>query len=341
MKAAYVEQVRALIAGGVDVLLVETIFDSLNAKAALVAIREVFDAGRHRAARHDLGRRRARRRDDDLGADRRGALERRGAREAAHHRPQLLARARLDVPVPLGAGRQKSSAAISCYPNAGLPNPLSPTGFDLEPPDMARYLARVRRRAGWSTSPAAAAATRPSTSPRSRARWRTGRPAQSPRRAPEAPDLGRAAAEAPRPLRLSGSQPFTQQPGVFMMIGERTNVAGSPKFAKLIKDGKYEEAVAIARQQVENGANVIDICMDEGMIDGVAAMTRFLSLLASEPEVAKVPFMIDSSKWEVIEAGLKCAAGQGDRQLDLAQGGRGEVPRARPHGARATARPSS
>jgi len=114
-----------------------------------------------------------------------------------------------------------------------------------------------------------------------------------------------------RPLRLSGSQPFTQQPSVFIMIGERTNVAGSPRFATLIKAGKYEEAVSVARQQVENGANVIDICMDEGMIDGAVAMTRFLQLLASEPEVAKVPFMVDSSKWEVIEAGLKCLQGKG------------------------------
>ena len=95
------------------------------------------------------------------------------------------------------------------------------------------------------------------------------------------------------------------------MIGERTNVAGSPKFAKLIKEGKYEDAVSVARQQVENGANVLDICMDEGMIDGVTAMTRFLQLLGSEPEVAKVPFMVDSSKWEVIEAGLKCMQGKG------------------------------
>jgi 5-methyltetrahydrofolate--homocysteine methyltransferase len=95
------------------------------------------------------------------------------------------------------------------------------------------------------------------------------------------------------------------------MIGERTNVAGSPKFAKLIKDGKYQDAVSVARQQVENGANVLDICMDEGMIDGVTAMTRFLQLLGSEPEVAKVPFMVDSSKWEVIEAGLKCMQGKG------------------------------
>jgi 5-methyltetrahydrofolate--homocysteine methyltransferase len=115
----------------------------------------------------------------------------------------------------------------------------------------------------------------------------------------------------PKPLRLSGSQPFTQQPGVYIMIGERTNVAGSPRFAKLVKEGKYEEAVSIARQQVENGANVLDICMDEGMIDGAVAMTRYLQLLASEPEVAKVPFMVDSSKWEVIEAGLKCLQGKG------------------------------
>jgi 5-methyltetrahydrofolate--homocysteine methyltransferase len=114
-----------------------------------------------------------------------------------------------------------------------------------------------------------------------------------------------------KPLRLSGSQPFTQQPGVYIMIGERTNVAGSPKFARLVKEGKYEEAVSIARQQVESGANVLDICMDEGMIDGATAMTRYLQLLASEPEVAKVPFMVDSSKWEVIEAGLKCLQGKG------------------------------
>jgi 5-methyltetrahydrofolate--homocysteine methyltransferase len=114
-----------------------------------------------------------------------------------------------------------------------------------------------------------------------------------------------------RPLRLSGSQPFTQSQGVYMMLGERTNVAGSPKFAKLIKESKYEEAVSVARQQVENGANVLDICMDEGMIDGVAAMTRYLQLLGSEPEVAKAPFMVDSSKWEVIEAGLKCLQGKG------------------------------
>ena len=124
---------------------------------------------------------------------------------------------------------------------------------------------------------------------------------------PEAPGTQ----QEPKPLRLSGSQPFTQQANVYIMIGERTNVAGSPKFAKLVKEGKFEEAVSVARQQVENGANVLDICMDEGMIDGAVAMTRYLQLLGSEPEVAKVPFMVDSSKWEVIEAGLKCLQGKG------------------------------
>ncbi len=129
----------------------------------------------------------------------------------------------------------------------------------------------------------------------------------------EPPIVAKSVAEPTetKPLRLSGSQPFTQQPGVYIMIGERTNVAGSPRFAKLVKEGKFEEAVSVARQQVENGANVLDICMDEGMIDGVAAMTRYLQLLASEPEVAKLPFMVDSSKWEVIEAGLKCLQGKG------------------------------
>jgi 5-methyltetrahydrofolate--homocysteine methyltransferase len=124
-------------------------------------------------------------------------------------------------------------------------------------------------------------------------------------------DSALAEASKFRPLRLSGSQPFTQQAGVYIMIGERTNVAGSPKFARFVKDGKYEEAVSVARQQVENGANVLDVCMDEGMIDGVTAMTRFLKLIASEPEVAKVPVMVDSSKWEIIEAGLKCLQGKG------------------------------
>src|SRR5262249_30292189 len=113
-------------------------------------------------------------------------------------------------------------------------------------------------------------------------------------------------------LRLSGLDALTVRPDSnFLNIGERTNVAGSPKFAQLIKAGDFEAALAVARQQVENGAQVIDVCMDEGMIDGVAAMTRFLDLIASEPDICKVPVMVDSSKWEVIEAGLKCLQGKG------------------------------
>ena len=112
-------------------------------------------------------------------------------------------------------------------------------------------------------------------------------------------------------MRLSGSQPLTHQPGQFLMVGERTNVAGSPRFAKLVKEGNFAAAVEIARQQVDNGANILDVCMDDGLIEGPAAMTRFLQLLAAEPDVAKVPVMVDSSRWEVLEAGLKCLQGRG------------------------------
>ncbi|HVZ85576.1 MAG TPA: methionine synthase [Polyangia bacterium] len=304
VKTAYVEQVRALIAGGVDVLLVETIFDSLNAKAALVAVREVFD---------ELGR--------ALPVMISAAVGRGGETMISAQTGEALWNAVEHVqPISIGLNcslgpdlmypflselAEKSSAAISCYPNAGLPNPLSPTGFDLEPADMARHL-RSFADAGLVNIAGGCCGNTPEHIA-AIARALADRPPRHLSSAPAAP----APVEPPRPLRLSGSQPFTQQPGVYMMIGERTNVAGSPKFAKLIKEGKYEEAVAIARQQVENGANVIDICMDEGMIDGVAAMTRFLSLLASEPEVAKVPFMVDSSKWEVLEAGLRGLQGKG------------------------------
>jgi 5-methyltetrahydrofolate--homocysteine methyltransferase len=306
VKRAYKHQVRALLAGGVDTLLVETIFDSLNAKAALVAIAEVFDEDEVRVPVQVSA------------AVGRGGETMISAQTVAafwtaveHVKPLsvgLNCSLGPDLMYPfLAELAEKATVAISCYPNAGLPNPLSPTGFDLQPEDMGRFLAkfaddRLVNIAGGccGNTPAHIAAI---------AKALEGRP---PRPLPPAPTETKALElSSVRPLRLSGSLPFVQQPGVFMMIGERTNVAGSPKFAKLIKEGKYEEAVAIARQQVENGANVIDVCMDDGMIDGVAAMRRFLSLLASEPEVAKVPFMIDSSKWEVIVAGLQCLQGKG------------------------------
>ncbi len=309
VKAAYAEQVRALIAGGSDLLLVETIFDSLNAKAALVAIQEVFTQDGVRLPimiSAAVGR----------GGETMISAQTVDAfwTAVAHVDPLsvgLNCSLGPDLMYPfLETLASKSTAAISCYPNAGLPNPLSPTGFDLEPPDMARHLAHFAKDGLINIAGGCCGNT-----PEHIAAIAKALDHEPGRVVPARPivgdDVRRRTVNVPRPLQLSGSQPFTQQPGVFMMIGERTNVAGSPKFAKLIKDGKYEEAVSVARQQVENGANVIDICMDEGMIDGVVAMSRYLQLLASEPEVAKVPFMVDSSKWEVIEAGLKCLQGKG------------------------------
>jgi 5-methyltetrahydrofolate--homocysteine methyltransferase len=315
VKTAYLEQVRALIAGGSDLLLVETIFDSLNAKAALVAIREVFEAD-----------------GVELPVMISAAVGRGGETMISAQTVEAFWTAVEHVhPISVGLNcslgpdlmypflselSEKATTAISCYPNAGLPNPLSPTGFDLEPPDMARFLGDFAKDGliniaggccGNTPEHIAAIAKALENQPPRGLHGRSSLDAAA-RVSVSVPDLPEA---TPKPLRLSGSQPFTQQPGVFIMLGERTNVAGSPKFAKLIREGKFEEAVSVARQQVENGANVIDICMDEGMIDGVAAMTRYLQLLATEPEVAKVPFMVDSSKWEVIEAGLKCLQGKG------------------------------
>jgi 5-methyltetrahydrofolate--homocysteine methyltransferase len=336
VKTAYTHQIRALIAGGVDVLLVETIFDSLNAKAALVAIQEVFEQDKIL-----------------LPIMISAAVGRGGETMISAQTVEAFWNAVKHVqPISVGLNcslgpnlmrpflaelAEKADTAISCYPNAGLPNPLAPTGFDLKPEDMGRLLGEfadsglINIAGGCCGNTPAhiagiarALAGKP---PRKYAEHGTGHTGTASRKAANNSDAslpitvhpggkmppstaGRMPA-ATLPLRLSGSQPFTQQIGNFIMIGERTNVAGSPKFARLIKENKYDEAVAIARQQVENGANVIDICMDEGMIDGVAAMTRFLQLLGSEPEVAKVPFMVDSSKWDVIEAGLKCLQGKG------------------------------
>jgi len=365
VKAAYINQVRALIAGGSDILLVETIFDSLNAKAALVAIQEVFEQDKK-----------------ILPIMISAAVGRGGETMISAQTVEAYWNAMKHVnPIAIGLNcslgpdlmrpflaelAEKSNTAISCYPNAGLPNPLSPTGFDLQPADMGNFLGEFAHSgliniAGGccGNTPehiAAIAKALEGRHPREFVGSKNNRTlfpltpalslgerenrAQSPgkvtaesssnvirssesdqRLSPlpqgEGQGEGKGSVQSPNapvsplPLRLSGSQPFTQQIGQFIMIGERTNVAGSPKFAKLIKENKYEEAVAVARQQVENGANIIDICMDEGMIDGVAAMSRFLLLLGSEPEVAKVPFMVDSSKWEVIEAGLKCLQGKG------------------------------
>jgi 5-methyltetrahydrofolate--homocysteine methyltransferase len=317
VKTAYAQQVRALIAGGVDLLLVETIFDSLNAKAALVALREVFD---------ENGK--------ELPVMISAAVGRGGETmisaqtieafwiSVQHVKPLsvgLNCSLGPDLMFPfLSELSEKADVAISCYPNAGLPNPLSATGFDLGPPDMACYLGDFAKEgliniAGGccGNTPEHIAAIAKALQGKAPRKLKTAVDEKQETREELSIGAGVAQRAETKPLRLSGSQPFTQQPGVFIVIGERTNVAGSPKFAKLIKEGKFEDAVSVARQQVENGANILDVCMDEGMIDGVAAMTRFLHLLGSEPEVAKVPFMVDSSNWNVIEAGLKCLQGKG------------------------------
>ncbi len=337
VKADYRRQIRSLIAGGSDLLLVETIFDSLNAKAALVAIEEVFAEDKIRLPLM-ISAAVGRGGETMISAQTVGALW----NAVSSHKPLsigLNCSIGPDLMRPFLAelAEKADDTFISAYPNAGLPNPLSPTGFDLEPADMARFMGEFANShlcniAGGccGNTPehiAAIAQTLAPKQPRkpvatrvpSSERSGTAEPfrSESSGLAPSsdspssvAPSLSDATA-APRPLRLSGSLPFVQQPGVFLMVGERTNVAGSPKFAKLIKAGQFEEAVSVARQQVDNGANVIDVCMDDGLIDGAAAMTRFLQLIASEPEIAKVPVMVDSSKWEVIEAGLKCLQGKG------------------------------
>ena len=301
VKEAYKLQVRALIAGGVDTLMVETIFDSLNAKTALVAIREVF-------AEDQV----------ELPVQISAAVGPGGETMISGQVTEAYLNAMRHVkPLSIGLNcslgpdkmrpfleelSSKADCFVSAYPNAGMPNPLAPTGFDLLPPDMAVF-AKDFGSSGFVNIMGGCCGNTPEHIAAIAKAVENLPPRQVP-----------ADSHA---MRLSGSQPFVlkgttpQERPPYLMIGERTNVAGSPKFAKLIKEGKLEEAVAVARQQVESGANVIDVCMDEGLIDGVPTMTKFLILLQTEPEVNKVPIMVDSSKWEIIEAGLKCLQGKG------------------------------
>src|SRR4029079_2965266 len=247
VRTVYAEQVRALIAGGADLLLVETIFDSLNAKAALVAIQDVFAEDRVSLPimiSAAVGR----------GGETMISAQTVEAfwTAVAHVNPLsvgLTCSCGADAMYPfLEQLANKSTAAISCYPNAGLPNPLSPTGFDLTPADMAEYLGRFAKDGLITIAGGCCGNT-----PEHIAAIARALDAQPGRVVPPRPvagaDVRRRSVAVPRPLQLCGSQPFVQQPGVFMMIGERTNVAGSPTFARLIKQGKYDEAVGVARQQ--------------------------------------------------------------------------------------------
>ena len=292
--AAYTEQIENLVAGGVDILLVETIFDTLNAKAALFAIARFFE-------KHPRMPVMASGTITDLSGRTLTGQTVEAFLNSLAHFPLLS----IGLNCALGPKEMRpyieelsniSPFFVSTYPNAGLPDPLSPTGFPETPESLAPQLLEWAEQ-GWLNIIGGCCGTTPGHI-KAIADVVRGLP---PRRIPARTTT----------LRLSGLEPFTARPEIpFINIGERTNVTGSPKFAKLILAGNYDEALAVARQQVEAGAQIIDVNMDEGMLDGAAAMTKFLNLVASEPDISRVPVMIDSSKWEVLEAGLRCVQGK-------------------------------
>ncbi len=293
--AAYHEQTAALVEGGADVLLVETVFDTLNCKAALFAIDQFFEETGKRLPIMISGTV-----TDASGRILSGQTVTAFWNSVRHAKPLTIG-----LNCALGATLMRPYAEelskiaetfVCIYPNAGLPNPMSDTGFD-ETPDVTSSLLKEFAESGFVNIAGGCCGT--------------------------TPDHIRAIAEtvktiAPRKvpthlhqMQLSGLEPFTiDEDSLFVNVGERTNVTGSKAFARMILNEQYEEALAVARQQVENGAQVIDVNMDEAMLDSVAAMTRFLNLIASEPDIARVPIMVDSSKWAVIEAGLKCIQGK-------------------------------
>jgi 5-methyltetrahydrofolate--homocysteine methyltransferase len=293
---AYYDQVRGLIDGGVDLLLVETVFDTLVAKAALFAIQRFFDEG---------GRRVPVMLSVTI-TDKSGRTLSGQTIEAFWTSVSHMDLLSVGINCSLGPEdmrpyveelSQLAPIYTSCYPNAGLPNPLSETGFDATPESMAPVMREFAQN-GWLNIVGGCCGTTPEHVHAIAAAVAGCAPRQRP---------------APSPYtRFSGLEALVLRPDSnFTMIGERTNVTGSPRFARLVKEGAYEEALGIARQQVENGANIIDVNMDEGMLDSEQAMTTFLNLIASEPEIARVPIMIDSSRWSVLEAGLKCVQGKG------------------------------
>jgi 5-methyltetrahydrofolate--homocysteine methyltransferase len=296
--ASYLEQTRALVEGGVDILLVETVFDTLNCKAALFAIDTYFEeeaAGSERLPIMISGTV-----TDASGRILSGQTVEAFWNSIRHARPMTVG-----LNCALGAALMRPYAAelskladtyVCIYPNAGLPNPMSDTGFD-ETAEVTSSLLKEFAESGFVNIAGGCCGTTPE----------------------HIKAIGQEVANiAPRvipasstDMRLSGLEPFTiNAQSLYVNVGERTNVTGSKAFARLILNEQYDEALAVARQQVENGAQVIDINMDEAMLDSLAAMTRFLNLIASEPDISRVPIMIDSSKWSVIEAGLKCVQGK-------------------------------
>ncbi len=294
---AYYEQVDALVEGGVDLLLVETIFDTLNCKAALFAIDQYFTEHPEtpRVPLMISGTV-----TDASGRILSGQTVSAFWNSVRHAKPLTIG-----LNCALGAALMRPYAEelsqiadtfVCIYPNAGLPNPMSDTGFDELPSDTSALL-REFADAGFVNIAGGCCGTTPEHIQAIGELLKDCPP--------------RTVPEIPVALRLSGLEPFVvDATSLFVNVGERTNVTGSKAFARMILNEQFDEALSVARQQVENGAQVIDINMDEAMLDSQAAMTRFLNLIASEPDISRVPIMIDSSKWSVIEAGLKCVQGK-------------------------------
>src|SRR5438105_3658107 len=294
LAAAYYEQTRGLIDGGVDLLMAETIFDTLNAKAALFAFEKYFlETGRRVPVMASVTI------TDNSGRTLSGQTIEAFWSSVSH--PNLLS---VVINCPLGGKQMRpdidalsrlAPVYMSCHPNAGLPNAFG--GYDETATETAETLTDFARNS-WLNIVGGCCGTTPEHIKAIADGVRGLKPRTIPRPEPY--------------LRLSGLEPLTFRPDLsFVNIGERTNVTGSPRFSKFILAGQYEEALSVARQQVEGGAQIIDVNMDVGLLDSEAAMTRFLNLIAAEPDIARVPIMIDSSRWSVIEAGLKCIQGKG------------------------------
>jgi len=290
---AYEEATLALIAGGVDLILIETIFDTLNAKAAVFAVENAFEKAGVTLPLILSGTI-----TDASGRTLSGQTTEAFWAALRHAKPLAIG-----LNCALGAEElrqyvatlsQIADVAVSAYPNAGLPNEFGE--YDQSPEAMAKVVAEFAQ-SGLVNLLGGCCGTTPD---------HIKAIAEAVRGLPP-----RVIPERPKALRLAGLEPYTvTDESLFVNVGERTNVTGSRRFARLIREERYDEALAVARQQVENGAQIIDINMDEGMLDSEAAMVRFLNLLAAEPDIARVPLMLDSSKWSVLEAGLKCTQGK-------------------------------
>ncbi len=292
---AYKEQLHGLLDGGVDIILIETVFDTLNAKAAIYAVNEIFDERGMSLPVMISGT------IVDLSGRTLSGQTTEAFWNSIRHCPNLLS---VGLNCALGAEQMHPFLAelsriatcfVSVYPNAGLPNEMG--GYDETPHHMASVLTQFAEEGLFNIVGGCCG-----TTPDHIALMAKNVSALTPRIIPTHPQF----------MRLSGYEPFIMRPELnFVNIGERTNVTGSAKFAKLIKENKYDEALSVALQQVEAGAQIIDINMDEGMLDSEGAMVTFLNLIAAEPDIARVPIMIDSSKWSVIEKGLQCIQGKG------------------------------